>query len=306
MPILTVHQVSSIVGGDFRAPQLNPEIHISSIAIDSRMIFDPESSLFFALKTERNDGHRYIADLVHSGVRAFVVSSYSEEFLKYSNCSFVVVPDTLKALQKLAAWNRSQFDIPVLGITGSNGKTIVKEWLFELLHKHAVIRSPKSYNSQVGVPLSVWNLSADYEIAIFEAGISKPGEMQNLQEIIRPTIGILTNIGEAHQENFSSKQEKLEEKLKLFASCNTLIYCKDQSLVDSVIRSGGLNPTTKLIAWSFNDPTANLYFKIEELENGVELRYSAGDYSAGDFESPAEYLSKSPAEYRIADRKSVV
>lgn len=287
MPILTVQQVSSIVGGEFFAPELNPEIFISSVAIDSRMIFDPESSLFFALKTERNDGHRYIADLVHSGVRAFVVSSYSEEFLKFTNCGFVVVADTLKALQKLAAWNRSQFDIPVLGITGSNGKTIVKEWLFELLHNHAVIRSPKSYNSQVGVPLSVWNLSADYEMAIFEAGISKPGEMYYLQEIIRPTIGILTNIGEAHQENFSSKQEKLEEKLKLFASCKTLIYCKDQSLVDSVIRSGGVNPTTKLIAWSFIDPTADLYFRIEEVGNGVELFYSAGDF-------------KSPAEYRIA------
>lgn len=304
MPTLSVHQISSIVGGDYRAPLFNPEIYISSVAIDSRMIFDPESSLFFALKTERNDGHRYIADLVHSGVRAFIVSSYSEEFLKYSNCSFVVVADTLKALQKLAAWNRSQFDIPVLGITGSNGKTIVKEWLFELLHNHAVIRSPKSYNSQVGVPLSVWNLSADYELAIFEAGISKPGEMQYLQEIIRPTIGILTNIGEAHQENFSSKQEKLEEKLKLFASCNTLIYCKDQSLADSVIRSGGINPATKLIAWSFIDPTAELYFRLEEVENGVELfcsadDYSADDYSAGDFESPAEYVSKSPAEYRI-------
>jgi alanine racemase len=287
MPILSVQQVSSIVGGVYRSPEINPKIYISSIAIDSRMIFDPESSLFFALITGRNNGHRYIADLVHSGVRAFVVSNYSEELLKYSNCSFVVVADTLEALQKLAAWNRSQFDIPVVGITGSNGKTIVKEWLFELLHKHAVIRSPKSYNSQVGVPLSVWNLNADYELAIFEAGISKPGEMQNLQEIIRPTIGILTNIGEAHQENFRNKQEKLEEKLKLFASCRALIYCKDQLLVDSVIRSGGVNPKTKLIAWSFNDPTADLYFRIEEVENGVELGYSAGD-------------SKSPAEYRIA------
>lgn len=271
MPTLSVQQVSSILGGDYRSPESNTEISISSVAIDSRMIFDPESSLFFALKTERNDGHRYIADLVHSGVRAFVVSSYTEDFLKYANCSFVLVPDTLKALQKLAAWNRSQFEIPVLGITGSNGKTIVKEWLFELLHNHAVIRSPKSYNSQVGVPLSVWNLNADYEMAIFEAGISKSGEMQHLHEIIRPTIGILTNIGEAHQENFSTKQEKLEEKLKLFASCNTLIYCKDHYLVDSVIRSGGVNPSVNLIAWSFIDPTADLYFRIETMDDNVEL-----------------------------------
>ena len=271
MPILSVRQVSSIVGGEFLAPNLDVDIFISSLAIDSRTIFDPESSLFFALKTERNDGHRYIADLVLAGVRAFVVSDYAEEFLKYTNCSFVVVANTLKALQKLAAWNRSQFNIPVVGITGSNGKTIVKEWLFDLLHNYAVIRSPKSYNSQVGVPLSVWNLSADYEIALFEAGISKPGEMQYLQQIIRPTIGILTNIGEAHQENFTTKQSKLEEKLKLFESCNTLIYCKDQPLVESVIRNGGVNSSVKLIAWSFIDENADFYFRKEEIEGGVEL-----------------------------------
>jgi len=271
MPILSVAQVSSIVEGTLHVHDLTPELFISSVAIDSRTIFDPESSLFFALKTERNDGHRYIADLVHAGVRAFVVSDFSEEYLKYNNCCFVQVADTLDALQKLAAWNRSQYHIPVVGITGSNGKTIIKEWLFELLHNHAVIRSPKSYNSQVGVPLSVWNLSADYELAIFEAGISKPGEMQHLQEIIKPTIGILTNIGEAHQENFESKQQKLEEKLKLFESCETLIYCKDQPLVDSVIRNGAINPSVRLFSWSFTDSNANLYFKIEEMEKGVSL-----------------------------------
>ena len=271
MPLLSIRQVSSIVGGELRNPELATEIAISSIAIDSRTIFDPESSLFFALKTERNNGHRYIADLVYQGVRAFVISDYSEEYLEYTNCSFVVVPDTLKALQKLAAWNRSQFDIPVVGITGSNGKTIVKEWLFDLLRNHTIIRSPKSYNSQVGVPLSVWNLSASYEMAIFEAGISEPYEMQHLQEIIRPTVGILTNIGEAHQENFASKQEKLEEKLKLFKSCNTLIYCKDQSLVESVICNGGVNPSVKLVAWSFIDPTADIYISTKEVEEGTEL-----------------------------------
>lgn len=288
MPILSVNQVSSIVGGTFHFAELTPDVFISSVSIDSRTIFDPDSSLFFALKTERNDGHRYIADLVHAGVRAFVVSDYTDEFIQYKNCQFVQVADTLNALQKLAAWNRSQYDIPIVGITGSNGKTIVKEWLFELLHNHSVIRSPKSYNSQVGVPLSVWNLSGDYEMAIFEAGISKSGEMQHLQEIIQPTIGILTNIGEAHQENFASKQQKLEEKLKLFQSCETLIYCKDQPLVETVINNGGLNPSVKLITWSFTDTTASLYFRIEEVGKGVELSFSAGDYSAGDFKSPAE------------------
>ncbi len=271
MPILSVLQVSSIVGGGLYAPEINNEFSISSVAIDSRTIFDPESSLFFALKSERNDGRRYIADLVYLGVRAFVVSHYTDEYIKYNHCSFIVVPDTLRALQQLAAWHRSQFDIPVIGITGSNGKTIVKEWLYELLRERIVVRSPKSYNSQVGVPLSVWNLNPGCELAIFEAGISKPGEMQKLGEIIRPTIGILTNIGEAHQENFASKQEKLQEKLRLFDSCTTLIYCKDQDLVQQTIQNGSLRKSVQLMAWSFIDPTADLYFRKKEKVYGVEI-----------------------------------
>jgi alanine racemase len=271
MPTLSVRQIASVLGGEIHSSTINPEWFISSISIDSRTIFDPESSSFFALKSERNDGHRYIADLVHLGVRAFVVSDYIEEFRKYENCCFIVVPDTLKALQKLAAWHRSQFQIQVVGITGSNGKTIVKEWLFDLLQNRSVIRSPKSYNSQVGVPLSVWNLEPNHELAIFEAGISKVGEMQNLQQIIQPTIGILTNIGEAHQENFTTKKQKLEEKLKLFQSCHTLIYSKDQELVDSVIRNGGVNPKVKLIAWSFADKTADLYFRRNVQEFAVKI-----------------------------------
>lgn len=271
MPILSIAQISSVVGGDLLSKESNSELLISSISIDSRTIFDPVSSVFFALKSERNDGHRYIADLIHTGVRAFVVSDYTDELLKYAHCSFVVVPDTLKALQKLAAWHRSKFEIPVVGITGSNGKTIVKEWLFDLLHNRAILRSPKSYNSQVGVPLSVWNLGPNYELAIFEAGISKPGEMQNLLEIIQPTIGILTNIGEAHQENFKSHQEKLEEKLQLFQTCETLIYCKDQPLVHAKISEGRIIPEEKAFAWSFEDKTADLYFSKIETEDGVEI-----------------------------------
>jgi alanine racemase len=271
MPTLSVRQIASVLGGEIHSSTHNTEWFISSISIDSRTIFDPESSLFFALKSERNDGHRYIADLVHLGVRAFVVSDYTEELRKFENCCFIVVPNTLKALQKLAAWHRSQFQIPVVGITGSNGKTIVKEWLFDLLQNRSVIRSPKSYNSQVGVPLSVWNLNPNHELAIFEAGISKVGEMQNLQQIIQPTIGILTNIGEAHQENFTSKKQKLEEKLTLFQSCHTLIYCSDQELVDSVIRNGGLNPLVKLITWSFTDESADLYFRRKEINGTTEI-----------------------------------
>ena len=281
MPTLTISQVSSVVGGKLYVDETCPENHISSISIDSRTIFDPEASLFFALRSERNDGHRYISDLVHMGVRAFVVSDFIEEFRKHSKCCFVVVPDTLVALQKLAAWHRSQFNIPVVGITGSNGKTIVKEWLFELLQHKSVLRSPKSYNSQVGVPLSVWNLSQSHELAIFEAGISKPGEMQKLEEIIRPTVGILTNIGEAHQENFVSKREKLEEKLHLFQACKALIYCKDQSLVHTEISKGGIITEGKTLAWSFVDEAADLFFKktVFETEAKIETTFEGRDYA---------------------------
>ena len=271
MPILSIRQVSNLLNGVLFSSGTNDENRISVLSTDSRTVFDPESNLFFALRTERNDGHRYIADLVHLGVRAFVVSDFTSEYLNYTACSFIVVPDTLKALQQLAAWQRAQFKIPVVGITGSNGKTIVKEWLYDLLRKRAVIRSPKSYNSQVGVPLSVWNLSPDYELAIFEAGISKPGEMQNLYEIIRPTIGLLTNIGEAHQENFASKQEKLEEKLKLFQSCTSLIYCKDQLPVQQVILNSSLSPSVQRVSWSFTDELADLCFRKHETDTGVEL-----------------------------------
>ena len=283
MALLSISQISSVIGGELRSNDFSFDISISSVSIDSRTIFDPASSVFFALKSERNDGHRYLTDLFYLGVKVFVVSDYLEDYQKYDYCSFIVVPDTLKALQKLAAWHRSQFQIPVVGITGSNGKTIVKEWLFDLLHNRAVLRSPKSYNSQVGVPLSVWNLWPDYELAIFEAGISKPGEMINLFEIIRPTIGILTNIGEAHQENFKSHQEKLEEKLLLFKSCQTLIYCKDQPLVHAEISKGLAIPEGKAFAWSFEDETADLYFRKKEMEGGIEIttEFEGKKYTVG-------------------------
>jgi len=270
MPVLTVNQIFTILGGKLISPDFDSDFSISSVSIDSRTIFDPETSLFFALKSDRNDGHRYIEDLIHLGVRAFVVSTDSDKYTSYKQCCFIIVPDTLRALQNLVAWHRKQFDIPVIGITGSNGKTIVKEWLFELLQNKVVLRSPKSYNSQVGVPLSVWNLKPEYELAIFEAGISEIGEMEFLYEIIRPTIGILTNIGEAHQENFSSKREKLIEKLKLFQSCSSIIYCKDQKLVQQTIQSD-IDKSVNRIAWSFIDSTAELFFRKQEFGDGVEI-----------------------------------
>lgn len=189
---------------------------IENLLLDSRKMYAPASTLFFALKGHRRDGHQFIAELYKRGVRNFVVDR-PLEIREYPGANFLKVNDTLEALQLLAAHHRKQFAIPVIGITGSNGKTIVKEWLYQLLHHdYTIVRSPKSYNSQIGVPLSVWQMNEQHTLAIFEAGISRPGEMEKLQKIIQPTIGVLTNIGEAHSEGFASLQEKEAEKQKLF------------------------------------------------------------------------------------------
>jgi Alr-MurF fusion protein len=199
------------------------EMDIEHLEVDSRKMVSPINTLFFAMVTQRRNGHQFIADLYKKGVRNFVVSE-PQQTENFPNANFILVKDTLMALQQLAAHHRSRFTkptsekpFPVIGITGSNGKTIVKEWLYQLLHQdYNIIRSPKSYNSQIGVPLSVWQMNEQHTLAIFEAGISKLGEMENLEKIIQPTIGILTNIGEAHSEGFSNKEEKETEKRKLF------------------------------------------------------------------------------------------
>ena len=196
---------------------------IEYLLLDSRKVFSPATSLFFALKGPRRDGHQFVPELYKKGVRSFVVSEEQDKTV-YPDASFIGVTDTLTALQQLAIHHRSQFTIPVIGITGSNGKTIIKEWLYQLLHEeYNIVRSPKSYNSQIGVPLSIWQMDEQNELGIFEAGISQPGEMEILEKIIQPTIGVLTNIGEAHDEGFIDKTQKLNEKLKLFTHCKILI-----------------------------------------------------------------------------------
>lgn len=210
------------------------EMNIAWLLTDSRSLTFPETTLFFALTTPRGDGHAYIGDLYRHGVRAFVVSHVPEG--DYAEANFLVVGDTLKALQRLSERRREEFDIPVVGITGSNGKTTVKEWLYQMLHDdHVVARSPRSYNSQTGVPLSVWNLQDNSEVGVFEAAISEPGEMEALQRIIQPTIGVLTCLGPAHQENFRSMEQKCREKLLLFKDAETLIYIKGDVVVDRCI-----------------------------------------------------------------------
>ncbi|NDH07962.1 bifunctional UDP-N-acetylmuramoyl-tripeptide:D-alanyl-D-alanine ligase/alanine racemase, partial [bacterium] len=204
------------------------------------------TSLFFALVKDRRDGHSYIDDVHKQGVRNFVISKNIDD-RKYVDANFLVVDDTLKALQTLASYHRKQFNIPVIGITGSNGKTIVKEWLNQLLQQdYSICRSPKSYNSQIGVPLSVWQMNDKHNLAIFEAGISTINEMQNLQQVIQPTIGILTNIGVAHNEGFENTEQKIREKLKLFKDCRQVIYCNDDVLVDELIKK---TTQSDLLSW---------------------------------------------------------
>jgi len=221
---------------------------IRTLLTDSRKLNDAENGLFFALKARR-DGHSYIAEVYNLGVRNFVISDPEFVLKKYTDANFYLVPDSLIALQALTALHRKKFDYPVIGITGSNGKTIVKEWLYQLLSpEHNIVRSPKSFNSQIGVPVSVWEMNEDNDLAIFEAGISKAGEMINLANIIRPTIGILTNIGEAHEVGFESPEEKISEKLKLFELADLFIFS------EKYLREyQGILPGKNKFTWSFHD-----------------------------------------------------
>jgi alanine racemase len=215
----TIEHIAGIIG----ANPVVAKTEIVYLLLDSRRVYAPGSSLFFALKGPRRDGHQFIPELYKKGIRCFVVSEKQDESV-YPEAVFLFVNDTLTALQHLAIHHRKQSGIPVIGITGSNGKTIVKEWLYQLLHEeYSIVRSPKSYNSQIGVPLSVWQLNEQHTLGIFEAGISQPGEMEKLEKIIQPTMGVLTNIGEAHNEGFAGKTQKLNEKLKLFTHCRVLI-----------------------------------------------------------------------------------
>lgn len=253
---------------------------ISQLLIDSRISPVPSDALFFALKGKLHDGHDYIADLYRRGIHAFVVSEMREEFRELPEAGFVIVKDTLQALQELAMHHREKFLCPVIAISGSNGKTIVKEWLnFCLSDEVNITRSPKSYNSQVGVPLSVWLMDDNTQLGIFEAGISLPGEMSNLQKIIQPDIGIFTNIGEAHQENFSSLEQKIDEKLRLFYNSRVLIYCLDHDLIRQRIMASQQLADTRMFTWSLSHPADVTVSEIVK-ENGVTaFRATIGEKS---------------------------
>jgi alanine racemase len=290
----SIRVIGEVIGGQLiQSYQDDPVEHL---LLDSRRLIFPATSLFFALKGPRRDGDRFVAELYRRGVRNFVVSDPTPAGAElpeaklptnaappadaeFPEANIIKVKDTLLALQQLAAWHRQQFALPVVGITGSNGKTIVKEWLNQLLeNEYHIVRSPKSYNSQTGVALSVWQLQPAHELAIFEAGISRRGEMSRLETMIRPTIGIFTNIGEAHSEGFDSLAQKAAEKLKLFTGARALIYCSNQpETVQAIEQWAAVNPAPKLFSWgSAADATIRLD-KIEKKEGWTTIGALYGD-----------------------------
>jgi alanine racemase len=249
------------------------DARINWLLTDSRSLCFPEETLFFALKTARNDGHRYIEDLYRRGVRNFVVSVPPNLEGLYKDANFLVVPSPLAALQRLAERHRDEFDIPIVGITGSNGKTMVKEWLYQLLSPTMnVVRSPKSFNSQIGVPLSVWLLNEKAEVGLFEAGISQPDEMAALHDIIQPTIGVLTSLGAAHQKQFRSMEEKCMEKLQLFHGAKVIAYNSDDDIVSRCIRRTGYKG--EKIGWSRENISAPLYIEKVSHPSGSSCEVS--------------------------------
>ena len=262
---------------------------IDNISIDSRSLQNNEKTLFFALVGPNNDAHIYISSLIEKGVQHFVVTHIPEGLS--GKATFLVVENSLDALQRFAAHHRSLFKFPVIGLTGSNGKTIVKEWLnFLLGPDFNIIRSPKSYNSQVGVPLSVISINEKHNLGIFEAGISKMNEMEKLEVIIRPTIGIITNIGTAHDEGFVNLDEKIKEKLKLFKQSKLIIYQKNK-VVDALI-----DPKTQTFSWSFSDEKADVFVVKKAVEDKTILQIQ---YAKVNFEIQIPFQDEASIENAI-------
>lgn len=255
------------------------DIAVEWLLTDSRSLAFAETSLFFALRTRTGDGHRYIGQLYRQGVRHFVVESVPDDAdIDLCECNFLVVSSPLLALQQVAGAHRAAFDIPVVGITGSNGKTTVKEWLAQLFAAtHTVVRSPRSYNTQIGVPLSVWQLAETSDLGIFEAAITHPGEMAFLERVVRPTYGVMTCLGEAHQQHFESYEQKCREKLSLFASSKALVYPADDATICACLDEMGYRG--ERVGWTTQDnPDALLRVHVEGDSHSTVLHY---DYAHG-------------------------
>lgn len=274
--IYTAKDIAAILSAN--ATLINANAVIEHLVTDSRRISFPAISLFFALQTARRDGHAFVQEVYERGVRSFVVRD-GFDVKNFPDVNFIFVEDTLNALQRLAAYHRSKFNYPVIGITGSNGKTIVKEWLYQLLNTDFnIVRSPRSYNSQVGVPLSVWQMSQENNLAIFEAGISTKGEMEKLEKIIQPTIGVLTNIGEAHQENFRNYAEKFSEKLKLFKNCKTLI-AREKDFAAQISFAKYIGVSLDVLTWGTSTNNSFIVSTVSKKANTTSLTLNHKDIS---------------------------
>lgn len=280
---LTISQLEKITGGKALGREFSNSI--AQISIDSRQIIQPEQCLFVALRGAKADGAAFIPFLISAGIRVFLVhEDWTIDLELVEKAQFIQVRDTRVALQAIATFQRDQFAKPVVGITGSNGKTIVKEWLGQVLSESfTVAKSPKSYNSQVGVPLSIFGIQTYHQVAILEAGVSKQGEMAQLAPIIRPDLGIFTNIGTAHEEGFSSIEEKIQEKLKLFSETKLLIYCKDQPLVRKEIAKSF--PADRLISWS-TVPGADFVVSAKKLDFQTKIILIKRDLTTFTFQVP--------------------
>ncbi len=278
MPNYTLKDIALAVSGKLAG---NPTATVSHLLIDSRGAVSPNDSIFFAIQGTHHDGHQFVEELYLKGVRNFVVVEKALPDIKtLVDANFIYVDSTLDALQSLAAFHRRRYSYPVIGITGSNGKTVVKEWASQLMHgEKKVVRSPRSYNSQVGVPLSVWLMSPENDVAIFEAGISRPSEMHRLEHILSPDIGIITNIGAAHQENFNSVLQKLQEKLQLFEHSKIIIYQLDDKLINEEIHKIPLK-SKQLFTWgTSNDASLVILSKKVDLETTLTLRYAQQEFT---------------------------
>ncbi len=261
----SIQQIASITNATFLNKTIQ-EGEINNVLFDSRQLVQAKGALFFAILTEKNDGHRYIDELIKKGVQHFIVTE--KDIFKDKNCNYLLVEDAIIALQQLALFHRQQFDLPCIGITGSNGKTVVKEWLFQLLQDDFnIVRSPKSYNSQIGVPMSVWQINKRHNLGIFEAGISQAGEMQSATPIIQAKTGIFTNIGEAHQEGFPSLEAKILEKIQLFSPCETIVYCLDHIKIQSALQERF--PLKKHLTWSKSQTASLQITSIDKLGKGI-------------------------------------
>jgi alanine racemase len=282
--IISSSDIANITNGLLTGP---PDLPVTDIVTDSRQLIYTEGLAFIAITGKNHNGHQYIENLYLKGVRIFITEKLPGELIKFPDAAFIVTKNTIEALQLLAMYKRKSFLSQVIAITGSAGKTIVKEWLADILGlTTSVIRSPKSYNSQIGVPLSVWKLEDKYKLGIFEAGISLPGEMEKLQKVINPDIGVITNIGDAHSESFPDNMAKAREKLKLFADSSSIVYSSDQKLIHRLIHEDKNLQSKKLTDWSCENENAGIFVKKISLSDGHTALQMTYNGRVNNFEIP--------------------